>query len=100
MGGDVDGGVVGHHWIVGDVVEDVIEKVGEGETDEVVGIAVTGGGGVDSDTGHQQIESVEENDTLGKGKAGLVEGTHSQGDSGVLGSKREEGRAAREGAAR
>jgi hypothetical protein len=99
MGGDVDGGVVGRHWIVEDVVEDVIKEVGEGETDGVVRIAVNGGGGVDGDTGHQQIESVEENDTLGKGDAGVVEGTHSQGDGDVLGSGREE-RAAREGAAR
>jgi hypothetical protein len=33
MGGDVDGGVVGRHWIVGDVVE----EVGEGETNGVIG---------------------------------------------------------------
>jgi hypothetical protein len=94
---DVDGGIVRRHQIVGDVVEDVVKELGEGETDRVVGIAVTGGGGVGGDTGHQQIESVEENDTLGKGDAGVVEVTHSQGDDGVLGSGREEGRTAREG---
>jgi hypothetical protein len=83
---DVDGGIVCRHRIVGDVVE-----VGEGETD---------GGGVGGDTGHQQIESVEESDTLGKGDAGVVEMTHNQGDGCVLGSGGEEGRTAREGAAR
>jgi hypothetical protein len=96
MGGDVDGAVVGRHWIIGDY----IKEVGEVETDRVVRIAVTSGGGVSGDTGHQQIESVEENGTLGKGDAGVVEGTHSQGDDDMLGSGREEGRAAREGAAR
>jgi hypothetical protein len=95
-----NGGIVHRHRIVGDVAEDVVEEVGEGETDGVVGTAVTNGGGVDGDTGHQQIESVEENDTLGKGDAGVVEVTHSQGDGGVLGSGREEERTTWDGAAR
>jgi hypothetical protein len=97
---DVDGGIVRRHPIVGDVVEDVVEEVREGEIDGVVGITVTSRGGVGGDTGHQQIKSVEENDTLGKGDAGVVEVTHSQGDGDVLCSGREEGHTTREGAAR
>jgi hypothetical protein len=35
---EVDGGIIRRHRIAGDVVEDVVEEVGEGETDGVVGI--------------------------------------------------------------
>jgi hypothetical protein len=93
---DVDGGIVRRHRIV----RDVIKKVGEGETDGVIGIDVTGGGGIGDDTGHQQIEFIEEYNTLAKGDAGVVEVTHSQGDGSVLGSGGVEGHTAKEGAAR